>query len=171
MPPPAKVLAEAEVREIVPVPVTVRLVEVAVVHPPEFEIVQVPEPIAIVRMFEFAEEIPPCVDAPDNVTLYPFASRVPAVIVNAGAAPAELIAQASCKTTEPFGEFIVKNCGNVLPALVNVCVALPAKVTKLGLVNDVPVPLIQLPYNTAFELTVSVIVFVVRADMSIVPML
>ena len=145
MPPPVKVLADADVRLIVPVPVTVSPVEVAAFQPPELEIVQVPEPMFIDLIFVLAEEIAPCVDAPDNVKLYPFASSVPVVIVIAAAAPAELTVHASCKTTEPLGEFIVKNCGNVLPALVNVCVVLPAKVIKLALVMDVPVPLIQFP--------------------------
>jgi len=42
----------AEVRLIVPVPVTVRLVE-DIFHPPELEIVQVPVPTAIVLVFVF----------------------------------------------------------------------------------------------------------------------
>ena len=76
MPPPAKVLAEAEVRLMVPVPVTVRLVEVAVFHPPVPAIVQVPEPIASVRVV--ALDAVKAVPAPNNVTLYVLASNVPA---------------------------------------------------------------------------------------------
>ena len=46
--PPKKVLADAEVRLMVPVPVRVRLVEVEVSHPPDPASVHVPLPTAIV---------------------------------------------------------------------------------------------------------------------------
>jgi hypothetical protein len=81
MPPPAKVLADAEVRLMVPVPVTVRLVEVLVAQADVVpEIVHVPEPTAIVLVFELEEFTPAA--APDRVTLYVAASNVPRVIVN-----------------------------------------------------------------------------------------
>ena len=64
---------------MVPVPVTVRFVEVAAFHAvPEPASVQVPEPTAIVLTFELEEET--VLDAPDNVTLNPLASNVPLVI-------------------------------------------------------------------------------------------
>ena len=67
---------------MVPVTVTVRFVTVpvfqAVLLPAT---VQVPEPMAIVRVLEFADAIP--LDAPLSVTLKPFASNVPAFKVNA----------------------------------------------------------------------------------------
>ena len=82
MPPPAKVLAVPEVREMVPVPVTVRLVEVVAFHAVLCPlIVHVPEPIAIVLIFEFVVDTPANPDAALNVTEYEFALKVPEVIV------------------------------------------------------------------------------------------
>lgn len=79
MPPPEKVLAEPEVRLIVPVPVMVRFDPLAV-KPPTPASVQVPEPTAIVLMSE-----PPELNlafAPDNVKLNDDALNVPDVTVN-----------------------------------------------------------------------------------------
>lgn len=115
MPPPAKVLAEAEVREMVPVPVTVRLVKVPVPHPLVPANVHVPDPIAMVLMFVLlllTPELPLL-----NVTLKVAASNVPLVIVKAFA-PELLDTNASCNVTEPPGESIINCCINVLPALV-----------------------------------------------------
>ena len=74
MPPPAKVLADALVRLIMPVPVTVRFDEVPKLkaEPPASDVVHVPEPNAIVRANEPAALMPPFI-----VTLYPFALKVP----------------------------------------------------------------------------------------------
>ncbi len=76
MPPPLKVLADALVRLIVPVPVTVRFDEVLMLkaEPPASDVVHVPEPNAIVRANELAALMPPSI-----VTLYPFASKVPCI--------------------------------------------------------------------------------------------
>lgn len=59
--PPAKVLVNADVRLIVPVPVTVRFVEVAQfqAEEPLAAIVQVPEPIAKVLALDTVDEKPP----------------------------------------------------------------------------------------------------------------
>ena len=105
MPPPSKVLADALVRLMVPVPVTVRLVEVAAFHPPVPDIANVPEPTAIVLVPvpDVATEL----DAPDNVTLYPLASKVP---VDTVIAPAAFLSQtkAFCNVTDPPGLSIIK---------------------------------------------------------------
>ena len=91
MPPPANVLADADVRLIVPVPVTVRPVAVAALQtvgdPAK---VQVPAPMAAVRVFEFELLNVPAL----NVTLYPFASKVPVVKIKA--APEKEMLKASC---------------------------------------------------------------------------
>ena len=65
MPPPLKILVDAEVRLIVPVPVTVRFVAVAVFQPPVPAMVHVPEPMATVRVLLLEELKPPL----ENVTL------------------------------------------------------------------------------------------------------
>ena len=80
MPPPANVLAEPEVRLIVPVPVTVRLVDVEALHGEVPAIVQVPEPTATV----LAVVVLVATEEPEefNVTLNPFASKVPCVTAN-----------------------------------------------------------------------------------------
>ena len=81
MPPPAKVLADALVRLIVPVPVIVRFVELGAFQTvPEPAIVQVPEPTAIVRVPVPVLDKP--LAAPLNETLYTAASNVPCVIVS-----------------------------------------------------------------------------------------
>ena len=74
MPPPAKVLADALVRLIVPVPVTVRSKDEipTVKAEPARDVVHVPEPNAIVRTDKLAALMPPFI-----VTLYPFALKVP----------------------------------------------------------------------------------------------
>jgi len=60
----------------VPVPVTVRFVDVDVFHAVGLPAsVQVPDPIANVRIFEFALEKPE--PTPESVTLYVAASKVP----------------------------------------------------------------------------------------------
>ncbi len=142
MPPPANVLADALVRLIVPVPVTVRLVDVAVFHPPVPAIVQVPEPMASVLVVEPEEAT---LDAlPDSVTLYPFASKVPVVTLMVPAVVLEQL-NASCNVNEPPGLFKSMPCVNVLPALVMVCDVRPANIGFPVPVSVVPVPLIQLP--------------------------
>ena len=113
MPPPAKVLAEAEVREIVPVPVTVRLVEVAADHAvPLPAIVIVPEPIASVLVCVPESTNP--VEAPEQLKLYPFISNVPDVSVKDE--PVQV--SESCNVTEPVKLLSNRVCVNVLPALV-----------------------------------------------------
>ena len=75
MPPPENDLVLALVRLTVPVPVTVRLVDVTALQPVVPAIVQVPEPTATVLV-----PVPDALtadDAPDNVTLYVEASNVP----------------------------------------------------------------------------------------------
>ena len=69
MSPPAKVLADAEVRLMVPVPVTVRLVDDEILHvgealPPS---VSVPELIAKTRVL--VPDVSKPLPAPDSVTL------------------------------------------------------------------------------------------------------
>ena len=143
--PPAKVLADAFVRLIVPVPVTVRFVDVAVFQAvPLPASVHVPEPEAIVRMFVFEEDT--WLFTPDKVTLNPFASNVPRVIDKATEV-LELPVYASNSLTVPFGESIkTATVAKVTPALVIVCVVLPEKVMFVPpFVIVVPVPLIQLP--------------------------
>jgi len=116
MPPPEKVLADADVRLIVPVPVTVRLVDVAVLQAaPAPEIVHVPEPIAIVLVLELVLEN--VLEPLDKETLYEEASNVPLVTVKTP--PTDwLKVKASCSVTDPPGVLIVNVFGNVLPALV-----------------------------------------------------
>ena len=103
MPPPAKVLADADVRLIVPVPVMV--VDVFAVHPFVPATVHVPEPIATVFAVVVAVVLIPTVE-PDMVTLYVPASNVPESILKALPFAFEL-AKASCKVTEPPGVLIV----------------------------------------------------------------
>ena len=80
MPPPAKVLADADVRLIVPVPVTVRFVDTPADHAVAApEIVQVPEPIASVLTFVLLVLTKGPEPVPVNVTLYVAASKVPEV--------------------------------------------------------------------------------------------
>ena len=68
MPPPLKDFEEeADIKLIVPVPVTVRLVETAVDQAVVPESVHVPEPMAIVRVLVLEELAPPV--EPDKVTL------------------------------------------------------------------------------------------------------
>ncbi len=112
MPPPANVLADALVRLIVPVPVTVRLVEVLADHADVPAIVQVPEPIAIVLVVETLVATPELAEV--NDTLYPAASNVPAI----NAVFAEEQINASCNVTDPLGVLTLNPCVNVLPALV-----------------------------------------------------
>lgn len=82
---------------MVPVPVTVRLVEVAVFHEePDPAIDQVPEPTAIV-LTEDNEEIKEDKD-PLKDTLYMFALNVPLLTLRL-----LLHAKASCNVTLPFG--------------------------------------------------------------------
>ena len=78
--PPAKVLADADVRLIVPVPVTVRFVDVAADQGEVPAIVQVPEPIATVLVVVALV----ATEAPEEfkVTLNPFASKVPCETAN-----------------------------------------------------------------------------------------
>ena len=103
---------------MVPVPVTVRLVEVAVFHAvPDPAIVQVPEPTAMVRAFEFDDDTPAA--APLRVTLYVAAANVPEVMVKTDADD-WFAMNASCSVKEPDMLLIVMSCVNVLPALVTV---------------------------------------------------
>ncbi len=102
---------------MVPVPVTVRLVEIEVAHVfPDPASVQVPEPIAIVRVLLELEDKTEV--APVNEKLYIPTSKVPFVIVNASV---ELLLDenASCRVTEPFGESIVNGVVKTTPALVS----------------------------------------------------
>ena len=95
---------------MVPVPVTVRLVEVDADHGvPDPCIVQVPDPMAIVLTFELAALI-----LFADVTLYETASSVPEVRVNA------VQDIASLRANDPDGELMVKVCPKVFPALVMV---------------------------------------------------
>ena len=138
--PPANVLVDELVRLIVPVPVTVRLVDVAAVQVPTN--VQVPEPIPIVLVLLLLADTAP--EAPDKVTLYVTALKVPAVIVSAEA-EATFVIKASCKVTDPLGVLIVNNCVNVLLALVIVWLPRPEKINVPEPDSVVPVPLTQLP--------------------------
>jgi len=114
MPPPANVLEDPLVRLIVPVPVTVRF-DPLTFHPPVPESVQVPELIASVLVALPWLATPP--DAPEIVTLYPFALKVPDIWLNAEDDP-KLVFSASCSVTVPPGLSVVILCVNVLPALV-----------------------------------------------------
>ena len=101
MPPPAKVLADADMRLIVPVPVTVRLVEVValkVVPEPAKDHVPLPKPTVLCAVADIANVD----DAPLRVTLYTFALNVPIPTVNAPE-PEALITSASCSVTTPDG--------------------------------------------------------------------
>ena len=129
-------------RLIVPVPVTVRLVVVTVVHAvPPPAIVHVPEPTAIVRVFELLDDTAD--DEPLSVTLYPLALKVPAVMNRLD--DVRLIVYASCSVTDPPGVLTVNGCVKVIPALVTVWLPRPARVTIPDPDRVVPVPLIQLP--------------------------
>ena len=79
MPPPTNVLADALVKLIVPVPVTVKFVAVTALNAvPDVAIDHVPEPIAIVLVV-----VPETLYAAEpellSVKLNPFASKVPCV--------------------------------------------------------------------------------------------
>lgn len=100
MPPPAKVLADADVRLIVPAPVTVRFVDGAALKPPVPEIVQVPEPKASVLVELELLAMPP--EAPDTVTLYVDASKVPETWLMADD-ELKLTVKASCRVNDPPG--------------------------------------------------------------------
>ena len=115
--PPANNLADADVRLIVPVPVTVRPVALAAVKPVVPASDQVPEPIASTLVPELpgTKLIPAAL--PLNVKLYPFASKVPLTSVRPNV-PEVLVTKASCNVTDPPGVLIVNGCVNVLPALV-----------------------------------------------------
>ena len=82
---------------------------------PELAIVHVPEPTAMVLVFEFDELT--AEDDPERVTLKVAASNVPFVITNALEVD-KLVPKASCNVTDPPGVSIVKPCVNVRPALV-----------------------------------------------------
>ena len=105
-----KVLAEPEVKLIVPVPVTVSPVEVALHTVPEPVRVHVPEPMAAVLVLVPLRLTPPV------VILYEPASKVPVVIIND--CPLAVNVAASCNVTDPDGVFIVIVCVNDFPALV-----------------------------------------------------
>ena len=138
--PPAKILADPEVRVTVPVPVTVRLVEVAALHAvPDPAIVQVPEPTAMVLVFELLLDRTD--DAPVKDMLKLLALKVPLVIRSV----LPLVEKASCSVTDPPGVTKVMGCVNVFPALVSVCAPRPANDTAPVPLIVVPVPLIQLP--------------------------
>ena len=112
MPPPAKVLEEPDVRLIVPVPVTVRFVDVLADHEVVPAIVQVPEPTAIVLV---VETLVATVELDEvNETLYVAASNVPEINV----VVAEEQVNASCNVTDPPGVSKLNPCVNVFPALV-----------------------------------------------------
>ena len=101
---------------MVPVPVTVRLVDVEAFHAPVVPAIdQVPEPTAIVLVPVPDAFTPP--KAPDNVTLNVTALNVPCVRVNT---PAKdwLATKLSCSVTDPLGVSMVNACVNVFPALV-----------------------------------------------------
>ena len=102
MPPPAKVLADAEVRLMVPVPVTVRFVEVAVHGFIALAIDHVPEPKE--RVLTKALE-PASTPPADIVTLYVAASNVPAIEYIAVDDP-RFVTNASCSVIDPEGLFI-----------------------------------------------------------------
>ena len=101
---------------MVPVPVTVRLVDVEVFHALlEPAIIQVPDPTAIVRVLLLLEDTAAL--APVKDTLYIPASNVPLVKVMASE---ELLfdEKASCRVTDPPGVSIVNGVVNTTPALV-----------------------------------------------------
>ena len=144
MPPPVKVFAEAPVMLIVPVPVMETFVPL-VFHAaaPVAAVVHVPEPIATV-LTSVPEEA--CILAElRNVTLYPFAFKVPEF--NVIPDDALLTVKLSCKVTEPDAPTVMLNgCVNVMPALVIVWAVLnPLKNIMPVPLSVVPVPLIQLP--------------------------
>ena len=145
--PPAKVLADADVRLMVPVPVTVRFVDVAQfqivavlgarVHVPFIE-------IDLVFVFDESKLLEPLfVD--ESVQLNPPSLKDPEVRTKAPDAEVLLFVNASCNVTDPPGVLIVIACVNVRPALVIVWLPRPANVIAPVPVNVVPVPLIQLP--------------------------
>jgi hypothetical protein len=140
--PPWKDLAVAAVKLMVPDPVIVSPnPDDEAFHPPVPAIDQVPDPIATV-----AVKLAVTPDAaPERVTLYVAALNVPWLMFSAEAELA-LVLNASCKVTEPPGEFIEKGCENVFASLFIVWVVRPIKVIEplpVGLLT--PVPLIQLP--------------------------
>ena len=88
--------------------------------------------------------------------------------------PLKLLVKASCRTTLPLGVSTIVAIESVLPALVSSWVPRPAKVIPKPPEPEkvTPVPEVKLPYTAAAEEPkANVIVFVVRADMSMVPML
>lgn len=100
-------------RLIVPVPVTVRFVAAFMFQPVVPPTTKVPEPTAtVLATVLVADDAPPA-----NVTLYPFASKVPAAITNADAV-VRLAVRASCNATDPLGVSVLKPSVNVTPALV-----------------------------------------------------
>lgn len=116
MPPPRKVLADPEVKLIVPVPVTVRLVTTAVSQAkPDPAIDHVPDPTTIVRTFVL-DELTTAVE-PDKVTLNVEESKVPDVITNA-VVESLVEVNASCNVTAPLGLSKLRFCENEMPALV-----------------------------------------------------
>lgn len=92
-----------------PVPVTVRLVEVEVDQPLALAIDQVPDPISTVLVLVLLEPTNPV-----TVTLYEAAENVPLVIERLVAG----IVNASCNVTVPEGEFMSNVPVKSLPALV-----------------------------------------------------
>lgn len=59
--------------------------------------------------------------------------------------------------------------GNVFPALVMVCVPPPEKVVVFTVDRVVPEPFVQFPY-TVYWLIKDIVIALVRADISILPM-
>ena len=112
MPPPVNCLEDAEVKLIVPVPVTV-----VFAGTPTFQTVllpanvQVPEPTAIV--LDVAEFPKNAAEAPVIEKLDVAALKVPEKTVKL-----LLVEKASCNVTEPPGVVMANGCGNVFPALV-----------------------------------------------------
>ena len=100
---------------MVPVPVTVKLVEVEVSHPLVPANVHVPEPTAMVLVFALLLTMADA--AALNVTLNVAASNVPEVIVST-VLEFWLNVRASCNVTDPPGLLIINFCATVMPALV-----------------------------------------------------
>ena len=97
---------------MVPVPVTVRLVDVVVFQDEDAPVnVHVPDPTATVLLVETLELNETC------VKLYPFRSKVP--LFNWKVTPAVDV-RASCKVREPDGESTYSSLVNAAPAVVNV---------------------------------------------------
>ena len=124
---------------MVPLPVTVRLVDVVAVQGAVPDKVHTPVPTAIVRTTLLLDDM--FVAALEIVTFLLLASNVPDVIVNELA-----IEMASVSVTDPLGVLIVNGCVNAAaPALVMVCDPRPENVMLPDPVNEHPDPLIQFP--------------------------